>query len=71
MLSLTGPRTGGPTAEDVLTLFTRLTGREPTPDNVAMVKARFDKKRPGDTVRISAVPSPKTCRPNVCNALIN
>jgi len=42
---LTGPRTGGPSVDDVLRLFTKLTGRTPTPEDVAAVKARLAKKK--------------------------
>jgi len=44
-LYLTGPRTGGPTVDDILRLFKRLTGRDADPEDVAAVKATLDKRR--------------------------
>jgi hypothetical protein len=44
-LYLAGPRTGGPSVDDVLRLFTKLTGRTPTAEDVAAVKARLAKKK--------------------------
>jgi hypothetical protein len=42
-LFLTGRRTGGPTADDLLALFRKLTGREPSPEDVTYVHEEIAK----------------------------
>ncbi len=41
-LHLAGPAAGKPTLKDVLALFKKLTGREPTPDEVKEAQAAWD-----------------------------
>jgi hypothetical protein len=41
-LYLTGQRNGAPTLDDITALFRKLTGREPTPEDVATSKALLD-----------------------------
>lgn len=43
-LFLTGPRTGAPTLKDLLALFRQMTGREPTPTEIADAEQEFNKK---------------------------
>lgn len=44
-LYLTGPQDGGPTFDDMMALFRMLTGREPTPEQVAEAKKEYEKKK--------------------------
>lgn len=41
-LHLTGPAKGPPTVDDIMQLYKDLTGREPTPEEYASVKAKID-----------------------------
>jgi hypothetical protein len=41
-LHLTGPRVGGPSFEDLMALFTSLTGRDPTPVELVTGREEYD-----------------------------
>ena len=43
-LFLTGPKVGAPSFEDVMALFTKITGREPTPQERADARKEWEKK---------------------------
>ena len=43
ILNLTGPRIGAPTLDDIIALSKKLTGRDPTPEEIAKAKAMFDR----------------------------
>jgi hypothetical protein len=52
VLYLTGSGDGPPTAEDILALYTAITGKEPTPEEAAQMRAAIAelnaKREPGE-----------------------
>lgn len=43
-LTLTGPKDVGPTPDDLIALYRKLTGRDPSPDDIADLRKKYEAK---------------------------
>jgi hypothetical protein len=46
VLTLVGPKHGGPSIDDVIALFVAITGRQPEADDLERARARLAKRTP-------------------------